>query len=481
MTKRDEYAEQVIRKGDEGSRLLEEMCQQTCDGARFVSYEGPEGYMVRGLRLPRDHKVVVHAVGGNPSTKSFPDYVQSAMSNLKEQAALIGANLVSIINVLDTHGTDDLSDVLRYREVLGNEALANHISVINGEYAILGAMINPAIVANVNLIGVSIAKPGRNGSLQRFNHHYGYFDHEGMLVTGNGDGVGTKVDVYARAEKFALGIDDLLAMILDDSIKRGAIPRLVASLLEAYQQIPIPNMRATLQRRAAEMGVLGILQTERVGQRIVGWRPGVRAYNLSGAAICTIADDRIAHPLVPEEGDYILAVTSTENPRANGITDRRKVPARLWGESWHLNPDPFVQEYLAYLISPSTVLFPAYRELVDKRVATALYHNSGGAWEKKFGHPIAQRGLYAALHDIPPPNEMDKFVMEQSGTEIRNAYGKWPMGVDGFVTTRDPEEAQRVLQSHGLEGHQIGRLIKDTEDKAGISFTAYDGTMISFS
>ena len=61
----------------------------------------------------------------------------------------------------------------------------------------------------------------------------------------------------------------------------------------------------------------------------------------------------------------------------------------------------------------------------------------------------------------------------------KDAYGQWPMGHDGFITTKTPGLAIAIITAHGLEGKVVGKIEKNSQ--SGVKLTTSSGDTVYFS
>lgn len=482
----EEYLKRVIEQGDEGSTLLAELCSPTLSNDDFVEVL-PNG--IAGIRAPIGKNIVVHSAAGDPSLERG-DHAESLVDRLIEQSEEIGALPVAFANVIDSSSGD--LDMLR-EVASGLVDRANHhgVAILNGENAILGSRVRDVNVTGtmISLIDKELApvhmeswaKPWKlrkkpmhleegGATIGRYNcgDRYAIFDNRGDFVFINADGVGTKVEFYERARDYAGAVADVLAMNLDDAARIGAEVRAFSGIVETNGEFDI----AHLEIAASDIpGILGVLQEEKVGDRIKGHG---HAYNINGSVVSTLSQRFIEHPLKPKEGDVLVAICGNMNIRSNGISARRKILENDGGMNWHEGRQLGV---LAYLTEPSTILYPVFSDLVHESLASSVHHMSGGAWNGKLARPLAKEGLFVAMENLFEPGGYDKWFANRVGAKV--AYAQWPMNTDGFITTTNPEEAIKKIEEHGLRARVVGQLEKT--DRTGVEFTAYDGERVYFS
>lgn len=469
----DQYINDVIKRGDTGSELLAALCVPTLKNSPFVDVisSGMGGMAV--LRIPDNYNVVVHSATGDPHKYDAKEHTVSLLDRLYGQAEQFGAEPVGLVDVIDA-SEGKREDVRQIGEVLVSKANEKKVAIINGELAILGARVN--CIANVSGTMISmIPNNQRTGVYMRDEVPYYVFNPNGKAIWGNSDGVGTKTEFYERSLRFKKALRDSLAMKADDAVKKGADIQVVFDTVErSGDEIFTHHLDKEAARLSEAMGFCYLLVHEYVGGRLQGWQYGEPVYNVSGSAVSAIDEERLMNPPASHEGDYVLAVRGKPNPRCNGITDKRKLAVKLLGESWHETPEG--EMFLEFLAEPATVFYPVFRELLNKGLATSVYHMSGGAYNGKLAKPLAKDGLYAALEGLYEPDWRELALAGFALTPAEVAYAKWPMGNEGFVTTQNPEEAIKVTESYGLQAKVVGQVEKAKNGRTGIELAGIRGS-----
>src|SRR3989344_5878549 len=398
----DDYISGVIEKGDEWSRLLAARAAPTLKNSPYVQIinNGMNGLSV--LRFPEDKCVVVHSAGGRRWEEDVEKHAASLVKLLVDDAFAIGATPIAFADVIDS-STGDIGVLNKIMDGLVSEANRYGLAIMNGENAILGERITR--VANVSGTMISIMdKTELHRPIDVFDEEgisYAAFDHENKPAFINSDGRGTKSEFDERLRRYGRAIYDFLAMNLDDCIKKGATAKAVSGVVETSGLIPLGELQENADKWFHEQGIACILQPEDVGDRLQSYKPGVPAYNLSGSVVSIIDEEQLRNPLRPKVGDAIVAISGKPNPRSNGITAKRKIMIDRFGLEWHTTPEG--KDYIEYLGEPSIVLYPVFRELLDRGLATSFYHMSGGSYEGKLARPLAEEGLFARLEGLFEP------------------------------------------------------------------------------
>jgi phosphoribosylaminoimidazole (AIR) synthetase len=489
----DDYISKVIGEGDEGSKLLAAICAETLRNKERVEILQPGMNGISVLRIPETHYAVVHSIGADPKIKDMRNYTESLVDRLLSGAEAIGAEPVAFADVVDAREAPK-----GLIELIGNSLVrrANYhnIPIVNGELAVLGNRV----VSEANLSGTMLSIIPKSGfklpvgivpGFFTFKQIiYAVFDPKGLAIYINSDGVGTKTEFGERNKDYLSNLFDSLAMKLDDLIKIGATARVVSDVVETKGNIPFAKLaEAAIIMELYNKGITYLLQQENVGNRIMGYNESVPSLNISGSSVSTIDEDRLNNPLKPSEGEYLIAIKA-KGPRSNGITAKRETMVNLFGKDWHLTPEGRI--FMPYLSSPSILFYPVFKQLIDSGLATSVYHMSGGAYDSKLAKQIAKHGLYAdigkrenndkAFDDLFPPDWREVALAAYS-LSIVDAHRKYPMGNEGFVTTKNPDEAIRSLKEHGLEARVVAQLEIAKDGETGIRFRAYNGQEIYFS
>jgi len=480
----DSYLNEVIGLGDEGSSLLAKITTSTLKNCKYVDIvkEGMNGVAVL-KNLPKDYDVVVYSIGADPKISDINEYTRSLVNNLVDISKYNNLIPLAFADVVDASSGEK-----KYIENIGNilreSANSYGLAILNGELAILGNRVNT--IANINGTMISLANKNNLPSKKSFFLNQGpytvraaSFSHDGKPVWINSDGEGTKGEFEERLQTYENGLYNSLAMKLDDTIKLGAKAMVVSDVIQTKGNIPFNNLINLANRLSGELGIEYILEQEFAENRIRGFNSNVPSFNISGSAVSIIDEEKLKHPPLPKAGDILVAISGHPNPRSNGITDKRKTMIKLFGEDYHNSE--IGNTFLQYLAAPSIVFYPHFKYMLDHNLATSVYHMSGGAYNGKLARPFAKHGLYVSINNLFSPDWRELALSGASFTTARNAYSKWPMGNDAFVTTNNYEATISYLEGQGLKGRVVGLLEKAVNDKTGVELTAFNGERIYYS
>jgi phosphoribosylaminoimidazole (AIR) synthetase len=499
----DEYITKTIKEGDKGSKLLAAKCAPTLKKPLVdIISQGMGGIAV--LRPPQDCVIAVHSTGGDNHISDLRRYVGSVVRKMVQDSHRIGATPLGFGNVVDASSMD-LSMITIIGDQLRKSAEDFNLPVMNGELADLGTRVN----CQANLSGTMISALPRSshfasiipGIFEYDGITYAVFDPQGKPVFINCDGIGTKTEFYERLletymasalaatallnydydspyKEIPCGAEDFAAMNLDDTAKLGARAHVLSGVIETKGRLPVRLIKEKLIRITDAFGVLGILQHEAVESRLLGYRSEAPAYNISGSAVSTIDEERLKNLPKPQEGESLIAICGGSNPRSNGISAKRKTMSRLFGERWHETREGRI--FLDYLTKPSTILYPVFTNLLQRELATSVFHNSGGAYDGKLARPLAKHNLFVDIKKLFEPDWREVALAAYS-LSVKDAYGKYPMGTDGFVSTSRPEEAINTIHAMGFNALNAGKLEKAVDGRTGVKLIAFNGQEVYFS
>lgn len=285
------------------------------------------------------------------------------------------------------------------------------------------------------------------------------------------DGIGTKMELGERIGKHDTVAFDLLAMVCDDAVVRGAEPVLVGSLLdvnslgrEGNSHIDLVKQLATGYVNAARAANVAIVNGEvaELGARVSGY--GEFNYNWGAGVLWFARRNRMFTGREIREGDSIVGLSET-GFRSNGLSLVRKIMTRHYGNGWHNTW--FDQKNVAELaLTPSTIYSAAVVDMFGgfnddpKAEVHGVAHITGGGLPGKLGRVLKPSRLGAIISDPFQPSEFVRFVQEIGQVSDREAYQTWNMGQGMVVITPEPEKVIGVAESHKIDAKYIGDVVK---------------------
>lgn len=478
MSKVDRYIEEVIRQGDKGSSYLASSAAPTLANGNHVEIlsGGMNGLAV--LRIPDDQLCGAVSIGGDPSILDSREYAASVVDRAVALAKKNDFTPIGFTDIIDA-STGDPKELRTIQDSIVERANHHRIPIMNGELAIL----SERVIGGANITGTVIgicSNKRRSFPNPLDNPGIAVFDPQGQAVYANCDGIGTKGEFGERDGTPEIGLRDTTAMKTDDLIKFGGRFMAMCEGVEYAGDIDRTKFTQMAHTLGKELGGIVTLSFEDMGGRIQGYKPGALATNLSGTSFSTIDEHQLQNPLKPQAGEYLLAIRGEPNPRSNGISERRELMVKAFGREWHQTKEG--QLFMPFLKQPSTILYPLFRDLIDRGYATSVFHLSGGSYDGKLARPIAKERLHVKLEHLFTPDWRDIAMAGMGFTSAKAAYTKRPMGVDGFVSVHGDNVnfALDCVREHGLEGRVVGQLEKARGYRTGVSLTAANGERLYF-
>ena len=299
---------------------------------------------------------------------------------------------------------------------------------------------------------------------------------EGSMMGMGFDGVGTKVEIAQRMNMHETMAFDLLAMVCDDAILRGAEPVLVGSILDVNSlgtddtRLSIVEQLAKGYVEAAEAANVAIINGEiaQLGHAVGGYGDGL-AYNWGSALIWFADKTKMFTGGEIELGDAIV-VLEEKGFRSNGLSLVRKILEKYLGDGWH-NEDFKGQKLGLQVLTPSTIyskvfvhMHGGFRTEGTCKIHGAV-HITGGGIREKVERVLRPSGYGAVLNDLFDPCDVMKYCQELGGVSDEEAYCVWNMGQGFAIITPEPEKVIKECSKFGIKAKVAGKIIEDKEIK----------------
>lgn len=284
------------------------------------------------------------------------------------------------------------------------------------------------------------------------------FGAERLVLTA--DGLGTKVEIAERLQRFDTLGYDLVAMVTGDLAAVGAEPCAMTNVLDVsrLEQPALDALFRGLYQAASEAGIAlagGELAT--LGTRVSGFGPGLHAaWSATGVGRLPAGWEPIDGRAI-RAGQELLAVAEP-GFRANGYTlVRRELAAKL-GEHWHNEPCASGGTWGEVLLRPSRLTASLVVALRRSGVQLAgIAHITGGGIPNKLGRILRSNQLGAVLEGLVPPPAMTELV-RVIGLDLEQAYRTFHMG-PAMLLVLEPDQvrsAQALAEQAGFLLERVG-------------------------
>lgn len=224
----EDYINKIIKTGDNASDIIHAICKQTISFRSDVKAEDPSAGGLTVILPKHSKKIAVLSAGGNPKISNTRAYVESMVEKLFCSAMKIDAEPIAFTNTLDMSNID--AEVVKEAALaLYDVADAYELAIVNGEIAGLGDRVGASF--NISgTIAAYISSSHDEGVFSKNGIKYAVFAHENKPIFMNSDGIGTKIEMAERTGNHTL--TNLFAMLLDDTAKKAAEAKVLASVLE---------------------------------------------------------------------------------------------------------------------------------------------------------------------------------------------------------------------------------------------------------
>ena len=271
-----------------------------------------------------------------------------------------------------------------------------------------------------------------------------------VLVSGT-DGVGTKLKIAFETGKYdTVGID-CVAMCVNDILCHGAKPLFFLDYLACGKLDS--DVSSEIIKGVAD----GCLQA---GASLIGGEtaemPGfytVGEYDIAGFAVGAVEEDEIVNGSKIEEGDTIIAISSS-GPHSNGFSLIRKLFVDL-------NEIYENKKIWEHLLTPTKIYVKSIQKLMESVKINGMAHITGGGLIENVPRTIPE-GLCAnidkkkvEIHPIFKHGYFKKVTEDE-------LWGTFNMGV-GFIVIVKKEDAEKtigILKENGENAYEIGYISK---------------------
>lgn len=269
-----------------------------------------------------------------------------------------------------------------------------------------------------------------------------------VLISGT-DGVGTKMEIAFKMNKYdTVGID-CVAMCVNDILCHGAQP------LFFLDYIACGKLEANVASDIVKGVADGCLQS---GSALVGGEtaemPGFYPegeYDIAGFSVGIVDKDKIIDGHEVEEGDVIIGLPSS-GVHSNGYSLVRKIVTDLDEKLG----DKTLGEIL---LTPTRIYVKPIQKLMEKFKIKAMCHITGGGFIENVPRMLPKNKTAVILKDSYEIPEIFKYMMNL-GVEKDHMYNTFNMGI-GFMVCIDKsikDEVLAELQAMGEKAYEIGYI-----------------------
>lgn len=286
----------------------------------------------------------------------------------------------------------------------------------------------------------------------------------------NSDGVGTKVEIAERVGYHGSIPFDLIAMLVDDSVRFGADPLVMSNIIDAKKldKIVIEQLGKGMVQAAEEAGIAVVSgEIAELGMRVGGYSNS--PYNWCGTVLSIIKNEKLIAGEHIRPGDCIISLREY-GFRSNGLSLVRKTLQNKFGEEWH--KEKYGAITLGHeVLTPSKIYAKKILELhghYNEKPYVKLKgvaHITGGGIPGKLGRVLAPKKLGADLTDLFEPPGIMKCMQKWGNISDEEAYKTWNMGNGMLLIVSkkndDVEKTIAALNRAGAYPDFVGQVTKN--------------------
>lgn len=291
---------------------------------------------------------------------------------------------------------------------------------------------------------------------------------EGSMMCMGFDGVGTKVEIAQRMNDHSTIAFDLLAMVCDDAIVRGAEPVLVGSVLDVNSlgdDLEMIKQLCDGYVKAANVANVAVINGElaELGDAVGGY--GKFKYNWCSALIWFARKDKLFTGKEINIGDSIV-VFKEKGFRSNGLSLVRKIFENEHGENWH-NYELDGERLGSLVLEPSVIYSKALVSMHGGFQSEGtceihgVAHITGGGLPEKLGRILAPSGYGVELYDLFQPPKAMSYCQKIGAISDDEAYKTWNMGQGLAVVTPEPHRVITEASRYGFNAKIAGKVIQN--------------------
>lgn len=304
----------------------------------------------------------------------------------------------------------------------------------------------------------------------------GMLDMGEFFLVQNDDGTGSKMELAAAMNRFDTIGYDLLAMVVDDAICRGAEVISVSNTLDVahVNKEMIDPLLAGLAKACVEQNIVI------PGGEIAEVPGAVNSPVWNATSVGIVAKDKVIDGKAIQEGDSIIALQSGV-ARSNGFSLIRKILSDNHGEDWFNTEWKDGITWGEIMLTPSVIYHGALLRLLgrytEKRVVDikGIAHITGGGIAENLKRTLKASCTGAVLSSLFAPHDAIRDLITLGNVPIEEAYRTWNMG-NGMLLIVDPADVDNTLSalsSTGLCAQIAGKITADP----AVSVTAFDGSI----
>jgi phosphoribosylformylglycinamidine cyclo-ligase len=290
----------------------------------------------------------------------------------------------------------------------------------------------------------------------------GALDMGDYYLVQNDDGVGTKIAIAEKINKFDTLGYDLIAMVADDAACMGAETISVTNTLDVNKvdAEKIQQLMTGLKKAASEQKIVV------PGGEIAELGDRLNGYIWNATAVGVLAKDKMISGKDIKPGDKIIGLRSA-GIRSNGFSLVRHILKSSLGENWYNQPFDDTVSWGEKTLTPSVIYSNTILQLHGRygepkqADLKAVVHVTGGGIAGNLNRIIKKTEFGAKLKNLPQPPEVFKKLIELGNVAKDEAYKTWNMGVGMLIVSNEFDKIAKVCEENGITSEIIGEITEE--------------------
>lgn len=286
----------------------------------------------------------------------------------------------------------------------------------------------------------------------------GALDMGKFLLVQNEDGVGTKIEIAQRMNRFDTLGYDLTAMVADDAVCVGAEAISISNTIDA------DSLSAKVVKELME-GLSKACREQKIvipGGEIAELKGHVKGYTWNATAVGIVAKNRLIKGEGIKAGDEIIGIVAP-NFRSNGFTLLRSILKKAYGEKWHLKTFRG-KKWGDIALEPCIIYHAGILSLIGRFGEKAqvkvkgIAHITGGGIPGNAPRMFSQKNLGVLFDRLPSPPPAMAELQRIGNVSDYEAYETWNMGIGMVLIAENTQKAINLLQKAGLKASVVGHV-----------------------
>ncbi len=301
------------------------------------------------------------------------------------------------------------------------------------------------------------------------------FGNEKIGITS--DGIGTKIELAERLQKYdTLGFD-LVAMVADDLVTVGLEPTSLSNILDV-DHLDQTIINSLMQGLAAACAYANISMTggeiAELGNRVGGYGNQMH-FNWAATAIGVLPPSLSqAIDGTQIEKDHVVLALQSDGFRSNGFSLVRKVMQAAFGDEWHQVTYNKTTTWGEKLLTPSKIYTPFIQALVQSKIElTGVAHITGGGILQNLNRILEPNQKGAVLNNLFAPHDTMQQLIDIGNLTEKEAYLYWNMG-NGMLLVA-PKNQVADIKKIAVQQHYKVQVAGVVTDQSTIDLQTYTG------